>query len=180
MCWPLILVTSLLCLLISELSALGTRVASPSRAPPSLPSHSPSPTVNNILFAMLRRQPTTLDGKVVDRLQESDRINKPFKPPTLKVQREQPQRKRKRVSYKGADAGDDSSDSDDGAGRKSKKKKSGKDGDFEGPRDNNIRAFPVFKAKPFADGGLVNPKAGSGTWGAQKEAIEPTSLEKNR
>lgn len=82
-------------------------------------------------------------------MQESDRVNKPFKPPTLKVTREQPQRKRKRVSYKGADAGDDDSDSDSGAGRKSKKKKTGRDGDFESPRDNNIQEFPVFKAKPF-------------------------------
>lgn len=95
---------------------------------------------------MLRRAPTTTDGKVVDRLQESSRINKPFKPPTLAVQREQPQRKRKRVSYKGAQADDDGED-DDGD-RKSKKKKMGKDG-FESPRDNNVQEYPVFKAKPF-------------------------------
>lgn len=95
---------------------------------------------------MLRRAPTTTDGKVVDRLQESSRINKPFKPPTLAVQREQPQRKRKRVSYKGAQAESDGED-DDGD-RKSKKKKVGKDG-FESPRDNNVQEYPVFKAKPF-------------------------------
>lgn len=97
---------------------------------------------------MLKRAPTTTDGKIVDRLQESSRINKPFKPPTLAVQREQPQRKRKRVSYKGAQ-GDDASDDDDD-GKKSKKKKTGKDA-FESPRDNNIREFPIFKAKPFGE-----------------------------
>jgi DNA repair and recombination protein RAD54 and RAD54-like protein len=95
---------------------------------------------------MLRRIPTTTDGKPVDRLQESSRINKPFKPPTLAVQREQPQRKRKRVSYKGAQ-GESDTDEDDND-KKSKKKKVGKDG-FDSPRDNNIQKFPVFKAKPF-------------------------------
>ena len=95
---------------------------------------------------MLKRTPTTKDGKTVDRLQESTRINKPFKPPTLAVQREQPQRKRKRVSYKGAQGDSDSEDDD---GKPSKKKKSGKDDAFDSPRDNNIRDFPVFKAKPF-------------------------------
>lgn len=94
---------------------------------------------------MLKRTPTTTDGKVVDRLQESHRINKPFKPPTFAAQREQPQRKRKRVSYKGAQGESDGEDDDDG---KKKKKKTGKDG-FESPRDNNIQKFPVFKAKPF-------------------------------
>ncbi|KAI0685161.1 DNA repair protein SNF2 family [Cytidiella melzeri] len=97
---------------------------------------------------MLRRAPTTADGKVVDRLQESHRVTKPFKPPTIAAQRQQPQRKRKRVSYKGTDAGGDESDSDEETGRKAKKKKAGKDG-FETPRDNNIQEFPVFKAKPF-------------------------------
>ncbi|KIP08757.1 hypothetical protein PHLGIDRAFT_363714 [Phlebiopsis gigantea 11061_1 CR5-6] len=96
---------------------------------------------------MLKRTPTTKDGKTVDRLQESSRINKPFKPPTLAVQREQPQRKRKRVSYKGAQGASDTDDDDDG--KKSKKKKTGKGDTFESPRDNNIQSFPVFKAKPF-------------------------------
>ena len=96
---------------------------------------------------MLKRTPTTKDGKTVDRLQESSRINKPFKPPTLAVQREQPQRKRKRVSYKGAQGESDADDDDDG--KKSKKKKTGKGDAFESPRDNNIQSFPVFKAKPF-------------------------------
>ncbi|KAI0093730.1 DNA repair protein, SNF2 family [Irpex rosettiformis] len=96
---------------------------------------------------MLRRVPTTTDGKVVNRLQESHRVSKPFKPPTIAAQREQPQRKRKRVSYKGADAGEDDSDSEEENGKK-KKKKNAKDG-FETPRDNNIQEFPVFKVKPF-------------------------------
>jgi DNA repair and recombination protein RAD54 and RAD54-like protein len=98
---------------------------------------------------MLRRAPTTTDGKLVDRLQESCRVTKPFKPPTLIVQRVQPQRKRKRVSYKGADTGKDESESEDEGGKK-KKKKTGKDG-FEMPRDNNIQEYPVFQAKPFEE-----------------------------
>lgn len=97
---------------------------------------------------MLKRAPTTKDGKLVDRLQESVRINKPFKPPTLAVQREQPQRKRKRVSYKGAQGASEDDDDDD-SGKKTKKKKTGKGDAFESPRDNNIQSFPVFKAKPF-------------------------------
>ncbi|KAI9064431.1 DNA repair protein, SNF2 family [Trametes sanguinea] len=96
---------------------------------------------------MLRRAPVTSDGKVVDRFQESSRVNKPFKPPTLAVAREQPQRKRKRVSYKGAQGDSDGSDGEnDGA---PKKKKSGKDAGFERPLDNNIQHYPVFKPKPF-------------------------------
>ncbi|TCD63616.1 DNA-dependent ATPase protein rad54 [Steccherinum ochraceum] len=97
---------------------------------------------------MLRRAPTTADGKVVDRLQESTRINKPFKPPTPSSSLVKPLRKRKRVSYKGAGGDNDDGDSDDD-GRKSKKKKTGKDGMPETPRDNNIQEFPVFKAKSF-------------------------------
>ena len=88
----------------------------------------------------------TPDGKVVDRLQGSTRVNKPFKPPTLTASREQPQRKRKRVSYKGAQGDSDDSDSE-GGGPAKKKKKSGKDG-FERPLDSNIVNFPVFKPKP--------------------------------
>lgn len=97
---------------------------------------------------MLRRVPTTTDGKVVDRLQESNRINKPFKAPASSViiERAQPQRKRKRVSYK--DAGGDS-DSDDDDPRKKKKKK---DGAYtEGEPVNNVQNFPVFKPKPFGE-----------------------------
>lgn len=94
---------------------------------------------------MLRRTPSTSDGKPVDRLQESIRINKPFKSPSLArpVDRILPQRKRKRVSYKGA-GGDDDSDSDAGSG---KKKKFGRDGEME--LADNTQHFPVFKAKPW-------------------------------
>ena len=76
-------------------------------------------------------------------------MNKPFKPPTLAVTRDQPQRKRKRVLYKGAQAGSDESDSENEGGPK-KKKKVGKDG-FERPLDNNIVNYPVFKPKPFSE-----------------------------
>jgi DNA repair and recombination RAD54-like protein len=99
---------------------------------------------------MLRRVPTTNDGKVVDRLQESTRINKPFKPPTLSAssRRDQPQRKRKRVSYKGLQ-GEQDSDSDSGPSRKKKKR------DFENglPTAEEMLAaakhYPVYKPKPF-------------------------------
>lgn len=97
---------------------------------------------------MLKRMPVTKDGKVVDRLQESTRINKPFKPPTSIVQREQPQRKRKRVSYKDAQADSDASESDRDGPHK-KKKKVDKNGFAERPRDSNIKEYPVFKVKPF-------------------------------
>lgn len=97
---------------------------------------------------MLKRTPTTKDGKTVDRLQESTRINKPFKPPALAIQREQPQRKRKRVSYKGAQGDSDSEDDDE---KPKKKKKAGKGDTFDSPRDNNVQSFPVFKAKPFGE-----------------------------
>ncbi|KAI0374888.1 DNA repair protein, SNF2 family [Pilatotrama ljubarskyi] len=96
---------------------------------------------------MLRRAPVTSDGKVVDRFQESSRINKPFKPPTLAITREQPQRKRKRVSYKEAQDSDGSGTENEDAPRK--KKKAGKDAGFERPLDNNIVQYPVFKPKPF-------------------------------
>ena len=100
---------------------------------------------------MLRRIPTTADGKVVDRLQESTRINKPFKPPSLaaSIERVQPQRKRKRVSYKGQQ-GDDSGDEDDDLGRKKKKKK---ENDDRGYTEEELLAatpkYPVFQPRPF-------------------------------
>ena len=97
---------------------------------------------------MLRRAPITPDGKVLDRTQESSRVHKPFKPPTLAVTRDQPQRKRKRVSYKGAQGASDGSDSEGEGSSSKKKKKFGKDG-FERPLDNNIVNYPVFKPKPF-------------------------------
>ncbi|GLB34873.1 putative snf2 family protein [Lyophyllum shimeji] len=102
---------------------------------------------------MLRRVPTTTDGKVVDRLQESTRINRPFKPPTLAVSidRVQPQRKRKRVSYKGQAGDDDESDSDAEAARKKKKKKDDRDGTYHNEEDLLAanKTYPVYKPKPF-------------------------------
>jgi DNA repair and recombination RAD54-like protein len=94
---------------------------------------------------MLRRIPSTSDGKPLDRLAESSRINKPFRPPSLARPagvRDQPQRKRKRVSYK--DAGGDDDDDDDAK----KKKKNDRFGD-QGPPPDNTQHFPVYKAKPF-------------------------------
>jgi DNA repair and recombination RAD54-like protein len=95
---------------------------------------------------MLRRAPTTTDGKVVDRLQESTRVNKPFKPPTSSaiIERVQPQRKRKTVSYKGAQG-----DSDSDSGTK-KKKKNENDGAWtEEDLLAAIKKYPVYKPKPF-------------------------------
>lgn len=104
-----------------------------------------------ILTLMLRRAPTTNDGRVVDRLQESIRVNKPFKPPTpvVAIDRLQPQRKRKRVSYKGQQA--DESDSDDDPGRKKKKKKDDKDANYNNEEEllAAIKKYPVYKPKPF-------------------------------
>ncbi|TFK42503.1 SNF2 family domain-containing protein [Crucibulum laeve] len=100
---------------------------------------------------MLRRAPTTNDGKVVDRLQESTRINKPFKPPSLAVglERVQPQRKRKRVSYKGQQGEESDSDDDDNSRKKKKKK------DLDASYHNEeellaaVKKYPVYKPKPF-------------------------------
>ncbi|KAG5342819.1 hypothetical protein C0989_008769 [Termitomyces sp. Mn162] len=103
---------------------------------------------------MLRRAPTTNDGKIVDRLQESTRINKPFKPPTLLVptiDRVQPQRKRKRVSYKGQQGADDDSEDEDEASRRKKKKKDDRDGTYHNEEDllAAIKTYPVYRPKPF-------------------------------
>ncbi|TFY72686.1 hypothetical protein EVG20_g352 [Dentipellis fragilis] len=92
---------------------------------------------------MLRRAPTTKDGKVVDRLQESTRINKPFKPPSVQVAREQPQRKRRRVSYKEQQADDDDDDDDP------RKKRRKSDSDVFTEPVNNIVHYPVYAPKPF-------------------------------
>jgi len=103
---------------------------------------------------MLRRVPRTNDGKAIDRAQESHRISKPFKPPASStvVDRVQPQRKRKRVSYKEA-GGDDDDDSEDESGRKKKKKKGDKDKDYTDAEDllKNAQKYPVFKPKPFGE-----------------------------
>ncbi|TFK30011.1 SNF2 family domain-containing protein [Coprinopsis marcescibilis] len=102
---------------------------------------------------MLRRAPTTSDGHVVDRLQESVRISKPFKPPTFakQIERAQPQRKRKRVSYAGQQG-----DGDDSEEEKSRKKKAGDGGkDKDGVYHNEAellamhKKYPVYKPKPF-------------------------------
>jgi DNA repair and recombination RAD54-like protein len=76
-------------------------------------------------------------------------VNKPFKPPSLvnASERVQPQRKRKRVSYK--DAAVDENDSDDDNARK-KKKKGDNDGTYnEEQLKAAIKTFPVYKPKPF-------------------------------
>lgn len=103
---------------------------------------------------MLRRVPRTNDGKAVDKTQESHRISKPFKPPASSIvaDRVQPQRKRKRVSYKEA-GGDDDDDSDDENGRKKKKKKGDKDKEYTDADDllKNMQKFPVFKPRPFGE-----------------------------
>jgi DNA repair and recombination RAD54-like protein len=101
---------------------------------------------------MLRRVPTLKSGEAVDRLQESSRVNKPFKPPTSSINhtRDQPARKRKRVSYKGQDA----ADSDSGDDKKSKRSKnSSKDKDGVWHNEEELLAllkkYPVYKPKPF-------------------------------
>ncbi|KAF5347884.1 hypothetical protein D9757_013422 [Collybiopsis confluens] len=96
---------------------------------------------------MLRRAPTTTDGKVVNRLQESTRVNKPFRPPSFTTDRVQPHRKRKRVSYKGQQ-GEASDDDDDGPSKK-KKKKDDKDYMTEEELLAAVKQYPVFKPKPF-------------------------------
>ncbi|KAN0076898.1 P-loop containing nucleoside triphosphate hydrolase protein [Tylopilus felleus] len=100
---------------------------------------------------MLKRTPTTTDGRVVDRLQESTRVYKPFKPPTVLVstERVQPARKRKRVSYKESQVDENDSDSDD-ARKKKKKKDKDRDNTFnEEELKAAIKTFPVYKPKPF-------------------------------
>ena len=98
---------------------------------------------------MLRKQPVTSDGRAVDRLQESYRVNQPFKPPTVKVTttREQPTRKRKRVSYKGAQA--DSDDSDDENAKKKRKKDKDWMHDELDPIAHDLKRFPKYDVKPF-------------------------------
>jgi DNA repair and recombination RAD54-like protein len=99
---------------------------------------------------MLRRIPTTADGQAADRLQESTRVNKPFKPPAFANAREsQPQRKRKRVSYK--EQRGDGSDSEAERSRKKQKKTMDKDGIYH--NEEELRAaipkYPVYSVKPF-------------------------------
>lgn len=104
-----------------------------------------------VSLIMLKRTPTTADGRVVDRLQESTRVYKPFKPPTALVstERVQPARKRKRVSYKESQGDENDSDSDD-ARKKKKKKDKDRDGTFnEEELKAAIKTFPVYKPRPF-------------------------------
>ena len=102
---------------------------------------------------MLRRAPTTADGKIIDRHQENFRVSKPFKVPTLVVQRVQPQRKRKRVSYKENQEDDDSANSDSGS-KSSKKRKPANDA--ESQPGGQTDQFPVYKPKPFNE--LFGPR----------------------
>lgn len=101
---------------------------------------------------MLRRIPTTNDGKPLDRLQESTRINRPFKPPTLAVVKHvQPLRKRKRVSYKEAEGNDSDSEAERAA--KKQKKSMDKDGVYHNEEEllAAIPKYPVYSVKPFAE-----------------------------
>lgn len=100
---------------------------------------------------MLRRIPTTSDGKTVDRLQDSNRINRPFKPPTSTVAKQiQPPRKRKRVSYKEQD---DGSDSEAERAKKKQKKSMDKDGVWHNEEEllAAIPKYPVYSVKPFSE-----------------------------
>uniref|UniRef100_A0A8H7Y5I2 DNA repair protein rhp54 n=1 Tax=Psilocybe cubensis TaxID=181762 RepID=A0A8H7Y5I2_PSICU len=102
-------------------------------------------------FYMLRRIPTTSDGKTLDRLQDSTRLNKPFKPPTLAVPKHvQPSRKRKRaVSYK--EDVEDGSGSESEHSKKKQKKSMDKDGVYHNEADllAAIPKYPVYSVKPF-------------------------------
>ncbi|KAH8833687.1 DNA repair protein, SNF2 family [Flagelloscypha sp. PMI_526] len=101
---------------------------------------------------MLRRLPTTSDGKPADRVIDSPRISKPFKSPSFmsNVQRDQPQRKRKRVSYKGQQGeGDDSED--EGARKKKKLKPGEKEYLTADELKAQIKQYPVYAPKPFAE-----------------------------
>jgi len=101
------------------------------------------------LQSMLKRVPTTTDGKVVDRLQESTRVNLPFKAPALakSLERVQPQRKRKRVSYVGQQEDNDSDD--DGSFKR--KKRAEKDSSYlnEDELLAMHKQYPVFRPTPF-------------------------------
>ena len=111
----------------------------------------PRPLTSPSAMFMLKRTPTTADGRVVDRLQESNRVYKPFKAPTVLVstERVQPARKRKRVSYKESQGDENDSDSDD-ARKKKKKKDKDRDATFnEEELKAAIKTFPVYKPKPF-------------------------------
>lgn len=90
----------------------------------------------------------------MDRLVESSRINKPFKPPSVSksIERVQPQRKRKRVSYAGQQGADDD---DDENPKKKKKTDPNGEKDKDGVYHNEEallalnKKYPVYKPKPF-------------------------------
>jgi len=106
---------------------------------------------NAHIVDMLRRTPTTTDGELVDKYQESTRINKPFRVPAPVVQRVQPQRKRKRISYKETRETDDDTDSDSGS--KAMKRRQSVDSACS---PGEICLFPVYKPKPFNE--LFGPR----------------------
>ena len=124
---------------------------------------------------MLKRAPTISDGSIVDRLQESRRVSLPFKQPTLakSVQRDLPQRKRKRVSYKEAQ---DDSDSDGDENSRKKKRKGLDDAAYGDSPDLsvNIRKFPKFEAKPFSS--IANRRFSIPQMTNSKGELIPTSL----
>ena len=96
----------------------------------------------------------TKDGRVIDRLQESTQINRPFKPPTQATpDRVQPRRKRKRVSYKEQE--NDGSESDEGRAHKKKKTSMDKDGVYHNEQEllDAIPKYPVYSVKPFSQVG---------------------------
>ncbi|KZV88421.1 hypothetical protein EXIGLDRAFT_839211 [Exidia glandulosa HHB12029] len=107
---------------------------------------------------MLRRAPVLTDGKAVDRLQESTRVFKAFKPPSLLnklPERAQSTRKRKRVSYAGQDKENDDDDDDDDARKKRRKSDGDKDRYIDFDPDPNVlapninKSYPVFTPKKF-------------------------------
>ncbi|KAJ7063395.1 DNA repair protein, SNF2 family [Mycena amicta] len=101
---------------------------------------------------MLKRAPTTSDGKVVSKLNESTRVNKPFKVPTFLVERTQPQRKRKRNGPSKKKKKDAPDDEDDESGKKKKKKDDrDKDGNYHNKQAllDAVKHYPVYKATPF-------------------------------
>jgi DNA repair and recombination protein RAD54 and RAD54-like protein len=97
---------------------------------------------------MLRQLPTTRDGQTVHRLQESHRINRPFRPPSFNNATEnvKESRKRRRVSYKEQDISDDL---DEAEGRRKKKKDNDKSYCNEEELLSAIQKFPVYTPKPF-------------------------------
>lgn len=103
---------------------------------------------------MLRRVPTTADGKALDRMQESVRLNRPFKLPTLaSAKTAPPLRKRKRISYKERDH--DGSDSEVERAKKKQKKNMDKDGVYHNEEEllAAIPKYPVYHVKPFSEVG---------------------------